>query len=405
MFRRVLRHRSMARFALSVLALGFVVLAGLAWVGMTETNKAVVEIRTVAKIASNWDYVLTQVGGEDEAMIAYIRTSDELGLEGLAAVVGSAGANLRWLTEHGSPGNAGQVVLIGSTYESFVATLTTMVADGRRNDLSELSTQADEASLSASSLRKQITYGIQYEHLHLTSTLAEIEETNQRLANYTLVVLAIDLTLVAFCGYLLLGYHRRIEKHAEHSQHRAQHDVLTGLANRALFEERLYASVNRANDGGGNVTLLMCDLDGFKAVNDTHGHQTGDLLIKIVAERLASTVRRTDTVARLGGDEFAVLVDDSGLDEAAALADRIRTAVAMPADLDGIMVSIGISVGLAGAPQHTNGAHELVRLADAAMYTAKRGKLGLVVNDPEHHPQDREPSGDPAGAPEAWAAS
>jgi diguanylate cyclase (GGDEF)-like protein len=401
MLRRILRHRSMARLALSVLALGFAVLASFAWVGMKTTSTAVVEIRNVAQTASSWDHVLAQVGNEDNAMIDYIRTPDGAGLEPLASAVGSAKENLRWLSEHGSAGNAGQVTLISSTYDEFTASLTTMVADGRHHNRTDLTAQADEASLSASSLRKQLTVGIQYEHLHLITALADVELKNQRLSNATLVVLAIDLTLVAFCGYLLLSYHRWIEQHAERNHHRAQHDILTGLANRALFEEQLHESVSRANDGGDQVTLLMLDLDGFKAINDTHGHQYGDLLIKVVADRLAGAVRRTDTVARLGGDEFAVLADHAGLHEATALAQRIRAAIAVPADLNGTMVNIGVSIGMARAPQHTNGPHELVRLADAAMYIAKRGNLGVVVSDLDHQPTDSEPAADPTGAPAA----
>jgi diguanylate cyclase (GGDEF)-like protein len=160
---------------------------------------------------------------------------------------------------------------------------------------------------------------------------------------------------------------------AERLDRLAHHDGLTGLTNRAAFHELVDKTLRRAARSQRMSALLFIDLDGFKPVNDTHGHQAGDEVLRTVASRLRDTTREIDTVARLGGDEFAVLLD--GVEdeaEAAAAAERILAAVAEPFDVDGshaaeITASVGIA--LQSAPDETSA--QLLRAADAAMYRAK----------------------------------
>jgi diguanylate cyclase (GGDEF)-like protein/PAS domain S-box-containing protein len=159
--------------------------------------------------------------------------------------------------------------------------------------------------------------------------------------------------------------------------HVARHDMLTGLANRMEFNARLEDALKRLKRSGGTVTVMMLDLDKFKAVNDTLGHHAGDLLLKQVAERLRSSIRETDVVARLGGDEFAIIQQgESGQHEGAiALALRIIGAITTPFDLDGHHANIGTSIGIAFAPEHGNDPEELMKRADLALYEVKaRGR-------------------------------
>jgi diguanylate cyclase (GGDEF)-like protein len=153
-------------------------------------------------------------------------------------------------------------------------------------------------------------------------------------------------------------------------QHRASHDALTGLANRTGFGARIQSVLERSPEA--SVGLLFIDLDGFKAINDVHGHDAGDELLRDVAGRLAAVVRPQDTVARLGGDEFAVILTGvADADHIGAVAARVREACARPFPVPGGAVTIGASVGEARWPVDGHDVDELLRHADAAMYREK----------------------------------
>lgn len=160
--------------------------------------------------------------------------------------------------------------------------------------------------------------------------------------------------------------------------HRAHHDELTGLPNRALLDQRLREAVEGARRDDATFALLLIDLDGFKRVNDTLGHHTGDLLLRRLAERLRAALREVDTCARIGGDEFAVVVPGAGVDEATAVARRLLDAFAPPFGIEGRGVAVRASIGIAVAMGAGADAPELLRGADAAMYAAKRGGLGFA---------------------------
>ena len=167
--------------------------------------------------------------------------------------------------------------------------------------------------------------------------------------------------------------------------HLARHDVLTGLANRAEFNEKLEEASKRLKRGGAAITVMMLDLDRFKSVNDMYGHPAGDELLVEVGRRLKSTLRETDLLARLGGDEFAILQEGGPAQHegAIALALRILTAISEPFDLGGFEVNIGTSVGIAMAPEHGTEPEELLKSADLALYTAKtQGRSDYRIYQP-----------------------
>lgn len=153
----------------------------------------------------------------------------------------------------------------------------------------------------------------------------------------------------------------------------AQHDLLTGLANRAVFSEKLDEAARRLERHGSTFTVLMLDLDRFKAVNDTLGHAAGDQLLIEVARRLRSSLRDTDVLARLGGDEFAIIQENekNQSEGAIGLALRIIGLIEQPFDLSGNRVSVGTSIGIALAPEHGSDAEALLRKADVALYATK----------------------------------
>jgi diguanylate cyclase (GGDEF)-like protein/PAS domain S-box-containing protein len=166
----------------------------------------------------------------------------------------------------------------------------------------------------------------------------------------------------------------RIELEAQLT-HQAFHDNLTGLANRALFRDRLDQALARAERSDRALAVLLVDLDGFKQVNDTLGHDAGDQLLQEVAERFNGVVRSSDTVARFGGDEFALLLEEIADYEAVGLARRLLDRLATPVVIAGREVVLGASVGIV---LHTGSgqSEELVRHADVAMYAAKDAGRG-----------------------------
>jgi diguanylate cyclase (GGDEF)-like protein/PAS domain S-box-containing protein len=172
-----------------------------------------------------------------------------------------------------------------------------------------------------------------------------------------LVVSAVDITALA---------ESRARLH-----HLANHDQLTGLPNRAALTERLHDALSAARRRDSSVSLVYCDLDGFKSVNDRYGHLAGDHVLRRTADRLLTATRAGDTVARMGGDEFVILVEDGEARSLRALLTRIQEALSLPIELPtGEEVSISLTAGAATADGGSD-VDDLLGRADAAMYAAK----------------------------------
>ena len=153
----------------------------------------------------------------------------------------------------------------------------------------------------------------------------------------------------------------------------AEHDFLTGLANRALLHDRTERALLQAQRTGNKVGALILDLDDFKKINDTWGHAAGDLLLQHVAARLTAAVRQSDTVARVGGDEFVVLLPDvHEREDAGRVARALSTTLTKPYALDNVTALVGVSCGIAVYPDDAGDVEGLFRVADAAMYRTKQ---------------------------------
>ncbi|MEI8083645.1 MAG: PAS domain S-box protein, partial [Actinomycetes bacterium] len=172
-------------------------------------------------------------------------------------------------------------------------------------------------------------------------------------------------------------------------QYRAEHDMLTGLINRGQLQEHLVDVLRRQSRTAGVPGVLFCDLDFFKTINDTHGHASGDYVLRVVAERIEAALRNEDQVARLGGDEFvAVLPEVTDTPAAIGVAERIRSVVAQPIPLGAGQITITTSVGIALATPDI-GARQLLRNADSALYEAKNaGRDRIAVFGPDRDPAD-----------------
>ena len=171
---------------------------------------------------------------------------------------------------------------------------------------------------------------------------------------------------------------RHVTKQAAQLAHQALHDELTGLANRLLFQDRLKSSILRGQRQGITFSTILIDLDDFKAVNDSLGHNVGDLLLQEVARRLKSKVRKVDTVARLGGDEFVVILESLDHEQVIQFSEKLVDVISEPFLLAGHEINVGISMGIASYPEHGQDCETLVNRADIAMYEAKRNKMPYV---------------------------
>ena len=167
--------------------------------------------------------------------------------------------------------------------------------------------------------------------------------------------------------------YKQLDHYSRALESLALHDALTGLPNRRLLMDRLSLAIAHARRNKSTMAVMYLDLDGFKQINDTLGHDAGDTLLSMVAARLVAAVRQEDTVARLGGDEFVIaLWELSHGDDVAKLASKVIQAVSQPFSIQGRGVSMTVSVGVGIYPTHGEEVETLMKSADLALYEAKR---------------------------------
>ena len=216
--------------------------------------------------------------------------------------------------------------------------------------------------------------------LYLAVSLSDVYAQLGMFAIVSLGAAALAMLLT----YTMLSRIRRSISYAEQKLHHLAHvDSVTGLANRHAFNERLDFAISEASRFADPLAIMVLDLDNFKQVNDTLGHQAGDELLRLVAQRIARTMRRDDLVARLGGDEFAVILRNRpSRDEAEQVCVKLLESFASPTRVEGHDFFVTASIGLAFYPEHSRDAKTLTRHADTAMYQAKQaGKNTFALFD------------------------
>ncbi|HET6370491.1 MAG TPA: EAL domain-containing protein [Nitrospiria bacterium] len=174
-------------------------------------------------------------------------------------------------------------------------------------------------------------------------------------------------------------------KRSEETIHRlAFYDSLTGLPNRISFRDLLQRTILEGKFNGRPVATLLMDIDRFKEINDTLGHERGDLLLRHVGSRLKDVLRSSDTIARLGGDEFGLVLPVGSSNDAVSVARKILIALDDPFEIEGLPIAVESSIGISLYPDHGANAESLIQRADVAMYISKRRKNGFTVYNPEH---------------------
>ena len=177
---------------------------------------------------------------------------------------------------------------------------------------------------------------------------------------------------------------RQIHTRQEELEYHALHDNLTGLSNRKLLTDRLEQAIHNAQQERSSFAILVMDLDRFKEVNDTLGHEVGDKLLQLVAKRLVNLLREVDVIVRLGGDEFAVLLTTAHKEQAEIIARKITKDFQRVFTVNDTPLYIGVSIGISVYPEHGMTSQILLQRADVAMYVAKRDKSDYAVYNPQH---------------------
>jgi diguanylate cyclase (GGDEF)-like protein len=210
----------------------------------------------------------------------------------------------------------------------------------------------------------------------------------------TAPAMAIAVLMAGLVIFILMRSLRRssaeLEAERAKAEHQALHDPLTGLANRAMFQQRLTQALERLSPGADPVALLALDLDRFKQVNDTLGHEAGDELLRQVAGRIKALLSDDDTLARLGGDEFVIVQRAiKTVNESSRLSEKIISRVSEPYKLAGTDVRIGVSIGVALAKDSARDGLDLPARADFALYQAKEaGRNTFKLYDDLAEPKD-----------------
>jgi len=232
-------------------------------------------------------------------------------------------------------------------------------------------------------IQKAVTVAAAHKNDFALTELAYLQRLETLNRQLTPVVFLVGLTLAALLVSITRGHHRLLDVERARAVHDSLHDALTGLPNRTLLADRLGQALRADARMGTSTGLLLLDLDRFKQINDTFGHHHGDELLTQVGPSLAGVVRDVDTVARLAGDEFVVLLPEVGsVDDATAVAAKLRSVLETPFHVEGIDLDVEVSVGVVLSGEHGQDVATLLKRADIAMYAAKTQNLGVSVYHP-----------------------
>lgn len=229
--------------------------------------------------------------------------------------------------------------------------------------------------------------GYQLTVIHHASSL-ELRALSKQLIVPLVIAALIILWVAGWSTQYIATLLQKLNDQKDKLRYQAMHDSLTGLPNRALMLERLLATMREVDQSNAELALLFIDLNRFKEINDSLGHHYGDLLLVALSQRLQQLLRRSDMIARLGGDEFAVILGHVSEAEACSIASKINSTIGQEIDIEGHVLAVNASIGIALYPVHTPDANALLRYADHAMYAAKRAGHDYVVYDPDHSNAD-----------------
>ena len=265
---------------------------------------------------------------------------------------------------------------IGREHAAYVAAATLMFAAVDRHESTAVVNAIDGRTVDPvfGTMQTEIYAAAARHQRAALIELSHMRHIDHLVLGVDVAALVAGIALIVAAGFALTRSQRRLQTQADLNRHQALHDELTGLPNRTLFLDRTAHALRAAERSGAEVAVMLVDIDRFKDVNDTLGHNYGDLLLCQIARRFSSALRAGDSVARLGGDEFAILVSATNAEDATATAERLTEALREPFSVKGISLDVEASIGIALAGSDTD-VEVALRHADVAMYEAKSQHL------------------------------
>ena len=353
-------------------SLGLVALIGVVTVGSLVTSNAAATSARAVRIADAYAHAAAAIAAEESLERKYRLQPGPVPKAAHAAAEAALQKAMRQVAVLDESADQGVARAVLHEHKAYVAASAQLFRSVDRHDPAAVTNSIDTRTVDpVFTVMEEQVYGASAKHEREALNATASVRTISRLALIVdLVTLLAGIGLAVGGAVVVTRYQRALYSESEQNRYQALHDPLTDLPNRTLFQDRTSVALRAAGRSGATVAVLLLDLNRFKEVNDTLGHQYGDHLLLQVADRLRESLRDADSVARLGGDEFAILLPISGWGEALAATERVGAALHEPFSMYDIALDVDASIGIALA-EPGDDVETLLRHADVAMYEAK----------------------------------
>jgi diguanylate cyclase (GGDEF)-like protein len=360
------------RWAITGASIGLVALIGVVTVGSLVTSNAAGTSARAVRTSNAYDHAATAIAAEESLERKYRLQPGPVPKAAHAAAEVSLQQAMRQAAVLGDRADQNLARVVLREHKAYVAASAQLFRSVDRHDPLAVTNSVDARAVDPvfHVMEDQVYSAAAKQELRALNAAASVRKIGRFVLTVDLVTLLAGIGLIVGGAVVVTRYQRALHSESEHNRYQALHDPLTNLPNRTLFQDRTSVALRAAARSGATVAVLLLDLNRFKEVNDTLGHQYGDLLLLQVADRLRDSLRDADSVARLGGDEFAILLPISGWEEALVAAQRIGAALHEPFSIYDIALDVDASIGLALA-EPGDDVETLLRHADVAMYEAK----------------------------------
>ena len=351
---------------------GLVALIVVVTVGSLVTSNAAAASALAVRTASAYGHAATAIAAEESLERKYRLQPGPVPKAGHAAAEASLEQAMRQVAALGDSADRNLAKVVLREHGAYVAASARLFLSVDRHDPAAVTNGIDARTVDPvfGVMEGQVYGAATRDESEALSAAASVRETGRFVLLVDLATLLAAIGLVAGGTVVVTRYQRDLHSESERNRYQALHDPLTDLPNRTLFQDRTGVALRTAARSGATVAVLLLDLNRFKEVNDTLGHQYGDRLLLQVADRIRGSLRDSDSVARLGGDEFAILLPVSGWEEALAATQRVGAAFHDPFSMYDIALDVDASIGIALA-EPGDDVETLLRHADVAMYEAK----------------------------------